>query len=99
MNLNDIKSYAGKDLKKSQINLLAKLAKLGVKIGTEKQIRSNPYTGKRHELEPLAVALYDFIIVQYHAGMVGRLFPVSLWDRTRYLFLELWPTEYYDLID
>ena len=89
----------GRKLKKSEVNLLAKLDSLGVMPATAPATRTNPYSGASHTLEPLAVTLYDFIINQHNAGNVGRLFPVSIWNRARYLFLDLWPNEYYNLID
>lgn len=97
--LASITEVNGKKLKKSEVNLLAKLSSLGVRLAPAPAARQNPYSGKVHTLEPLAVTLYDFVIDQYHAGNVGRLFPVSVWDRSRYLFLSLWPEQYYDLID
>lgn len=99
MNLTTITTVNGKKLSKSQMNLLAKMAKLGVHGVDKPAVRQNPYSGATVTLEPLAVTLYDFIINQYRAGMVGRLFPVSVWDKARYTFLEFWPEAYYDLID
>ena len=100
MNITSITEVNGKKLSKSQINLLSSLVnKFHLKANDQKAARQNPYTGKAHELEPLAVALYDFIINQYRAGFVGSVIPVTIWDRTRYLFLALWPDQYYDLID
>ena len=106
MNLNSVLSPEGKPLKKSQINLLAKLSKFGVVCGEAKQIRFNRISGVSRELDPLAVALFDFIIEAYGSytrtysfDYRGHKFPVSVWDNTRYLFLACWPKEYYDLID
>lgn len=99
--LTELTVLNGKTLKKSQLNLLAKLDKLGVRIpapGSNLE-RANPYSGIKHTLDPVAAALYDFIIDQYHGGMVGKLFPVAVWDSARYLFLFAWPNQYYDLID
>lgn len=97
---------AGKTLKKSQQNLLAKLSEFGVVAGNERQTRVNRISGVSRELDPLAVALFDFIMESYAHYLRnysfqyrGHKFPVGTWDRTRYLFLELWPDEYYDLID
>ncbi len=100
MNLTAITEIQnGKKLTAPQKNLLAKLAKLGVRAATEPGVRTNPYSGTTHTLEPLAVTLYDFIWFQYKTGMVGKLFPVSVWDRARYMFANLWPTIYMDLLD
>jgi hypothetical protein len=98
--LTAISEINGKKLSKSQINLFKKMASLGVKvhaIGPEK--RFNRYSGVSCELCPIAATLFDFIIQMYDAGMVGRLFPVSVWDKARYTFLEFWPDSYYKLID
>lgn len=99
MNITTITEVNGKKLSKSQMNLLAKLSKLGVTVATTSAPRQNPYSGKTHTLEPLAVTLYDFIINQYHAGMVGRAIPVNVWNNARYFFNVIWPDQYYDLID
>jgi len=99
INLETLTVHNGKKLSKSYQNTLKKIHALGVRVGTESAERVNPYSGAKHTLEPLAVMLYDFIILQYNAGNVGKLFPVSVWDNARYLFLTLWPDQYYDLID
>jgi hypothetical protein len=98
---------APKTLKKSQDNLLAKLEKeYGLTVGTETEERRNPYTGIAHTLHPLAVTLLDFILETYSSthGMGplsyrGKAVNIQTWDRSRYLFLELWPDEYFDLLD
>lgn len=108
--LENITEVNGKKLTKSQINLLVKLAaKFSVTMGDSDEERKNPYTGASHVLCPLAVALYDFIVNSYKQGLVkGSTFaslsnpkaiPTAIWDKARYLFLALWPDEYYDLID
>ena len=100
--LTTIVAINGKKLKPAQLNLLKKLDSLGVVIKDELFLpnnRTNPFSGKTCCLPPLAATLYDWIILSYHNGKVGVEFPVSIWDRTRYLFLEFWPDEYYDLID
>lgn len=75
------------------------------------ETRTNPYSGVAHILEPLAVSLYDFIVGAKGIGpsnMLGQYvkvryhnqeIPMNLWHKARMLFHELWPTEYYDLID
>jgi hypothetical protein len=45
-------------------------------------------------LDPLAVALYDYIKGCEALGKYGRDF-----DQARYAFAELWPEEYFKLID
>jgi hypothetical protein len=74
------------------------------------QPRTNPYTNVTHTLEPQAVVLYDFIVnavgiikspntLPRHVTYNGTITTKQNWDRARYLFLELWPNEYMDLID
>lgn len=104
--LNKIKAI--KAIKKSDENLVAKLESLGVTVTeTESAKRHNPFTGVSVLLTPEACAMFDFITGSYKNYMATRgqfsyksnKFPVSIWDRSRYLFLELWPNAYYDLID
>jgi hypothetical protein len=94
----------GKTLSKPQTNLLEFISSLGVIAPSTPENRVNPFTGATHFLPPLACALYDFIIqtkapfsgpLQYK----GKKVLIGQWDRARYLFLHLWPDEYYDLID
>ena len=99
MKFTDIQEIDGKKLAKSEINLFAKLDKLGAKVGEKHEVRQNPYSRVSTTLCPVAVALHDFIVLQYRAGMVGKLFPVSVWDKARHTFLAYWPDQYYDLID
>lgn len=110
MNITEITEIGGKKLSKSQINLLAKLAgNYSVTLPAGKETRMNPYTGVKNELEPLAVALFDFIIDNYRKGLVKgstmeslsnpKAIPTALWDRSRYFFLAFWPKEFYNLID
>jgi len=53
----------------------------------------NPFTGVRVMLEPLAVALYDYI---KGCEMTGNY---KNFDQARYLFMERWPSEYMQLLD
>ena len=110
MKPSEITSINGKNLKKSEKNLLAKLeTKYNVTIGALRQVRMNPYTGADAMLEPLAVALYDFIIDNYRRGLVKgssmasltnpNAIPTNVWDSSRHLFLAYWPDEYFKLID
>lgn len=98
-NLSNITEINGKKLKKSQLNLLKKLEKLGVMPASETASRTNPYSGISCTLQPLAVTLYDFVINSYNAGLVGRFVPLETWNNCRYFFLEYWPDEYFALID
>jgi hypothetical protein len=108
--LKTVSEVNGKKLPKSHVNLLAKLADShGVTLPESGAERVNPYTGARHNLPPLAVALYDFIIENYRRGLVRgstaasmanpKAIPTQTWDKARHFFLAYWPTEYFDLID
>ncbi len=103
MDTTNIKQRSGKPLSKSQINLLAKLEKLGVVVGNDSQVRTNPFSGVSCNLTPLAVALYDFVTKAYGSrmGLVfnGQTVSVSTWDSSRYLFMAIWPDEYFKLLD
>lgn len=99
MNLNNLTELNGQKLTKTHIKTLDKIHALGVRAKDIKETRTNPYSKATRELEPVAVALHDFIILQYHAGNVGTLVPLNLWNNARYLFNVIWPDEYYALID
>ena len=97
-----------KPLKASNVKLLAKLESFGVVVTESAPAsRLNMVSGVSITLTPEACALFDFIMGSYRNYLATRgtfsynvkTFPVSIWDRTRYLFLELWPDAYYDLID
>ncbi len=96
---------AGKKLSKPQTNLLIQLDNFGVVAPAANETRTNPYTGKTHNLSPLACALYDFVTGARNNGwgtpisFNGHKVQVGQWDRTRYLFMDLWSDEYYDLLD
>jgi hypothetical protein len=98
-NLDQITEIDGERLAKRHLATLKKIHKLGVTLRAEGATRTNPYSGISHQLSPLATTLYDFIINSYKFKMVGREVPVSLWDSSRHLFLEIWPDQYFDLID
>ena len=65
-----------------------------LEIGTESEQVTNPFSGVTKTLEPQAVALYDFIKGCEMTGRYGRDF-----DQARYLFAELYPSEYMALLD
>jgi len=97
-----------KPMRKPYLNLLAKLESMGATITESAPApRLNQVSGVSCVLTPEACALFDFIMGSYRNYLAtrgtfsynGKTFPVSIWDRTRYLFLELWPEAYYDLID
>jgi len=103
MDTTNIKQRSGKPLSKSQVNLLTKLEKLGVVVGNDSQMRINPFSGVSRNLTPLAVALYDFV-VESRGSRNGLVYntqpvPISVWDNTRYLFMAIWPDEYFKLLD
>jgi len=54
----------------------------------------NPYSGDKCMLEPVAVAIYDFIKGCEMTGRYGRDF-----NRARNTFCENWPDEYMTLLD
>ena len=82
---------------KAQTNMIGRIEKIGFKLPASGGSRSNPYTGKTHTLTPLACQLYDFITTRFHT--CGVDYTRQDWDRARYMFAELWPTEYFDLLD
>ncbi len=61
------------------------------------QLRMNPYSGVKCQLCPEACQLYDFITSRHL--VCGRDYTRTDWDTARYGFLELWPDEYFKLID
>ncbi len=108
--LKTITELNGKKLGKAHLNLLARLEeKFHVKLPDASQIRVNDYTGVSCQLCPLAVALFDFIIINFRSGLVKgssmasltnpRAIPTSVWDSARHFFATYWPDEYYKLID
>jgi len=54
----------------------------------------NPYSGAKCTLEPVAIAIYDFIKGCEVTGKYGRDF-----DKARDTFCENWPDEYMTLLD
>ena len=54
----------------------------------------NPYSGEKCMLEPVAVAIYEYIKGAEAFGHYGRDF-----DRARNTFCENWPDEYMTLLD
>ena len=103
-----VSSLSSVKLSKPEKNLLAKLESMGVTIAeVENSVRVNRVSGQSRTLSPVACALFDFVMESYASYLNtrgqfsynGNKFPVSVWDRTRYLFLKLWVNEYYALID
>lgn len=87
-------------LDRKQQAALLRTARAGMVFETNEDWRKNPYTQVGHKLSPLAVSLYDWIVSpdrgdNIASGKEKR----ETWDEARYLFAELWPDEYIDLID
>ena len=64
-----------------------------LQVGDKSEIVTNPYTGAKVTLEPKAAALYDFIKGCEAMGSYKSF------DEARYIFMELWPEEYMQLLD
>lgn len=62
-------------------------------IGTESEEVRNPFSGRSVTLEPLAVALHDYIKGCEITGNYKQF------DTARYLFARLYPNEYMILLD
>lgn len=64
-----------------------------LEIGTKNELVTNPFSGHSVELEPEAVALYDFIKGCEASGLNDKL------RQGLYIFRKKWPNEYMDLLD
>ena len=62
-------------------------------IGNINEIVSNPFTGKRVELEPQAVALYDFIKGCEYTRLYDKM------QQGLNIFRRKWPNAYMTLLD
>lgn len=82
---------------KNFLKSIEKVRALGFKEPAQNEVRTNPYTGRSHSLEPLAVMLYDFITTR--DLVCGRDYTRGTWDNARYAFAEMWPDEYMNLLD
>lgn len=64
-----------------------------LEVGQKSEMVTNPYTGQSRILEPLAVALYDYIkgceLIKDYDKLTQALG----------IFVEKWPEEYYTLLD
>lgn len=73
-------------------------------ISDEKETVINPYSGKSVELEPQAVALYDYIKgceALIHSGtkeLNGKNLSAQMGIGLG-IFMAKWPSEYFDLLD
>ena len=77
-----------KALTKRQKQLISELEVLD-----KPEMVQNPYSGAKCLLEPVAVALYDYIKGCEITGKYERF------DEARYLFAEQWPEQYMLLLD
>jgi hypothetical protein len=83
--------------KARQADLLTAIRDLGFKEDIGNVVRTNPFSQVSRVLCPQAGMLYDFITTKKF--VCGQDYTRSQWDNARYLFLENWPGEYYDLLD
>jgi len=85
----------------SEIRLVTYIGELGFSVKSEdRETRRNPFSGVQHELCPLAMALFDYIVYPCDGSIYRAVkFNRPKWDRARYLFAKLWPKQYMDLID
>jgi hypothetical protein len=96
----------GKKLLKSYVNAVIAMQNLGVTLPTNAETRGNRFTGVTHELTPIQLAIFDFVMATalnyeatYRLSYNGQKVNQSTFDNARYLFMTLWPTKYYDLLD
>jgi hypothetical protein len=82
-------------MKTKEIKLSAKDQALidSLQIGTEKEIVTNPFSGDKAELEPEAVALYEFIKGSEALKLYKKL------QQGLNIFRRKWPNEYMTLLD
>jgi hypothetical protein len=81
--------------KTKEIKLSAKDQALidSLQIGTKNEVVTNPYSGDKVELEPEAVALYDFIKGSEALSLYDKM------QRGLNIFRRKWPNEYMTLLD
>lgn len=84
--------------KKLYLRAIEHVRALGYSEPAQSETRTNPYTHKSHLLVPLAVMLYDFITSRKGEVALGQI-NINDWYRCRYAFCEMWPDEYFDLLD
>ena len=75
------------------MNLKQKELVNNLQIGNKSEIITNPFSGVKVELEPLAVALYDLI---KGCEIIGNF---KTFDQARYIFMEKYPKAYMQLLD
>ena len=64
-----------------------------LKVGSKSEVVTNPFSGNSAELNPEAVALYDFIKGCEASGLYDNL------RQGLYIFRKKWPNEYMTLLD
>jgi hypothetical protein len=64
-----------------------------LQIGTQKELVTNPFSGNSVELEPEALALYDYIKGCEASGFNDKL------RQALYIFRKKWANEYMTLLD
>lgn len=64
-----------------------------LEVGDNYEDVTNPYSGVKCHLHPVAAALHDYI---KGCEMLGQY---KYFDAARYLFAKLWPDEYMQLLD
>ncbi len=79
---------------KTEVKLMAQL-----QIGNSDAIVSNPFSGEQVKLEPLGIALYDFIRGCEVFISNGHTKLVKDFDTARNVFRKQFPDEYMKLID
>ena len=109
MNLSEYLSTASSkpNLTKPESNLIAKIEAMGWRINPMPTATINRFTGLTRTLDPFVSALTEFVLISYDNYMRtqgqfsfnGVKFPVSTFDRVKYLVLKLDSQAYYDFID
>ena len=88
INFNDVKQKHTEMKTKTEKALMAELH-----VGTKPETVKNPFSGASVELEPQAVALYDFI---KGCEMMGKY---SKMNKALHIFMKYWPEEYMVLLN
>ncbi len=90
----------GKPIKKSYQNALTKAQATIIWKDKDAGVRANKFSGVVAQLTDLETSIFDWVMVWYALYERGQMVtPVTIFDNMRYLFLELNPDAYYDLLD
>lgn len=96
----------GKKLTQPQLNLLAKLDKMGVTISDSLPVVvTNPVNGFSDTLDPFTATLVNWVYrvySTYHFGPMnyrGHTVAIGVFDRVKYLVLSISPEAYRNFID